>query len=80
MDPPALCFIAANPTRWEKGGVSMLMDDDPVRKAPRRLDEMSIEELKERIAALRAEIEAAEGMIARKEASRQAAEAAFFRK
>ena len=57
----------------------MLVDDDPVRKPQRKLDEMSIDELKERIVALKADIEAAEAMIARKEASRKAADAAFFR-
>jgi uncharacterized small protein (DUF1192 family) len=56
-----------------------MVDDDPVRKAPRRLDEMSIEELKERIGTLRSEIAAVEAMIERKEASRKAADAAFFR-
>lgn len=57
----------------------MISDEEPVRTVRRSLDDMSIQELKDRIDALREEIAACEQMIARKEASRKAAEAAFFR-
>jgi len=40
---------------------------------------MSIEELKERIETLRTDIAACERMIEKKEATRKAAEAAFFK-
>ncbi len=45
---------------------------------PKNLDPMSVDELRDYILALRAEIERAEGEIAKKEASKAAA-AAFFR-
>ena len=57
----------------------MMFDEEPVRVAKRLLDDMSIQELKERIEALKAEIAACEAMIARKEATRKAADAAFFK-
>ena len=57
----------------------MMFDEEPVRVAKRLLDDMSIQELKERIEALKSEITACEAMIARKEATRKAAEAAFFK-
>lgn len=58
----------------------MLFDEEPVRTTRRLLDEMSIQELKERIETLKAEIGACEAAIAKKEASRQAADAAFFKR
>jgi|688.fasta_scaffold243454_2 uncharacterized small protein (DUF1192 family) len=57
----------------------MISDEEPIRTVRRSLDDMSIQELKDRMDALREEIAACEQMIARKEASRKAAEAAFFR-
>jgi len=57
-----------------------LFDEEPVRVVkPRALDDMSIQELTEKIEALKGEITACEAMIARKEATRKAAEAAFFK-
>ena len=57
----------------------MTFDEEPVRVVKRSLDDMSIQDLKERIEALKAEITACEAMIARKEATRKAADAAFFK-
>lgn len=57
----------------------MMFDEEPVRVTKRLLDDMSIQELKERIEALKSEIQACEAMIAKKEATRKAAEAAFFK-
>jgi len=57
----------------------MTFDEEPVRIVKRTLDDMSIQDLKERIEALQAEIAACEQMIAKKEATRKAAEAAFFK-
>jgi uncharacterized small protein (DUF1192 family) len=66
---------AARPERrW-----AMLFDEEPVRTTKRLLDDMSIQELKERIEALKADIQACEAAIAKKEASRLAADAAFFK-
>lgn len=45
----------------------------------RSLDDMSIQELKERIESLKNDIAACEQMILKKEATRKAAEAAFFK-
>ena len=45
----------------------------------RSLDDMSIQDLKERIETLKGEIAACEQMIVKKEATRKAAEAAFFK-
>jgi uncharacterized small protein (DUF1192 family) len=56
-----------------------MFDDEPVRKAKRLLDDMSIEEIRERIEALKQEITACEAAVAKKEATRKAAEAAFFK-
>jgi uncharacterized small protein (DUF1192 family) len=54
--------------------------EEEARPRPQRLlDDMSIDELRERVEVLRAEIAAAEAAIARKEATRRAAEAAFGR-
>lgn len=58
----------------------MTFDEEPIRSAVKRqLDDMSIQELKERIDALKQEITACEAMITKKEATRKAAEAAFFK-
>jgi uncharacterized small protein (DUF1192 family) len=58
----------------------MMSDEEPVRVAlKRQLDDMSIQDLKERIETLKQEITACEGMITKKEATRKAAEAAFFK-
>ena len=57
----------------------MTFDEEPVRVVKRLLDDMSIQELKERIEALKQEISACEAMINKKEATRKAAEAAFFK-
>lgn len=57
----------------------MNFEEEPIRKAKRGLDEMSIEELKERIETLKTEIGACEQMVLKKEATRKAAEAAFFK-
>jgi len=57
----------------------MTFDEEPVRTVKRTLDDMSIQDLKERIETLKGEIAACEQMIAKKEATRKAAEAAFFK-
>lgn len=58
----------------------MTFDEEPVRfTKPRALDEMSIQDLRERIETLKGEIAACEAMIVKKEATRKAAEAAFFK-
>lgn len=57
----------------------MLFDEEPVRSVKRLLDDMSIDELKERIVALKEEIARCEAQVVRKEATRKAAEAAFFK-
>jgi len=57
----------------------MTFDEEPVRVVKRTLDDMSIQDLKERIEALKGEIAACEQMIEKKEATRKAAEAAFFK-
>lgn len=58
----------------------MTFDEEPIRTAMKRsLDDMSIQELKERIEALKGDISACEAMIVKKEATRKAAEAAFFK-
>jgi uncharacterized small protein (DUF1192 family) len=56
-----------------------LFDEEPVRVVKRALDDMSIQELKEKIETLKADIAACEAMIVKKEATRKAAEAAFFK-
>jgi uncharacterized small protein (DUF1192 family) len=56
------------------------MSEEELSAKPRRLlEDMSVAELKERIVSLREAIAACEAMIERKEASRRAAEAAFFK-
>ncbi|MBU6318307.1 MAG: DUF1192 family protein [Alphaproteobacteria bacterium] len=57
----------------------MWADEDPVKKPARLLEDMSISELSDRIDALKDEIRLCEAAIARKEASRKAAEQAFFK-
>lgn len=57
----------------------MNFEEEPVRTVKRGLDDMSIQELRERIEMLRADIAACEQMIVKKEATRKAAEAAFFK-
>jgi uncharacterized small protein (DUF1192 family) len=57
----------------------MNFEEEPVRTVKRGLDDMSIEELKERIETLRTDIAACERMIEKKVATRKAAEAAFFK-
>lgn len=57
----------------------MLFDEEPIRNVKRLLDDMSIDELKERIGTLQAEIARCEAAITKKEATRRAAEAAFFK-
>jgi uncharacterized small protein (DUF1192 family) len=57
----------------------MLFDEEPVRSVKRLLEDMSIDELKERIETLKAEIGKCESAIVKKEATRKAAEAAFFK-
>jgi uncharacterized small protein (DUF1192 family) len=57
----------------------MNFDEEPIRVVKRALDDMSIQELKERIEALKTDIAACEQMIVKKEATRKAAEAAFFK-
>jgi uncharacterized small protein (DUF1192 family) len=61
------------------GEAAMNFDEEPIRVVKRALDDMSIQELKERIEALKADIVACEQMIVKKEATRKAAEAAFFK-
>ena len=57
----------------------MNFDDEPVRVVKKLLEDMSIQDLKERIDMLKAEVSACEAMIVKKEATRKAAEAAFFK-
>ena len=58
----------------------MTFDEEPIRTAVKRsLDDMSIQDLKDRSEALKGEISACESMIVKKEATRKAAEAAFFK-
>ncbi|HVY90569.1 MAG TPA: DUF1192 domain-containing protein [Hyphomonadaceae bacterium] len=56
-----------------------LFDEEPVRVVKRLLEDMSIQELREKIESLKGEIAACEAMIVKKEATRKAAEAAFFK-
>ncbi|MBI1339773.1 DUF1192 family protein [bacterium] len=58
----------------------MLGDEELTPKTKRLLEDMSINELKERIERLNAEIALCEAEIAKKEATRRAAEAAFFKR
>lgn len=55
------------------------MDEDALAPKKRLLEDMSIEELKEKIVELTGEIEACKAAIEKKEVSRKAAEAAFFK-
>ena len=57
-----------------------IFDEEPVRVTkPRMHDDMSIQDLKDRIEELKTEIASCEAAIAKKEATRKAAEAAFFK-
>jgi uncharacterized small protein (DUF1192 family) len=57
-----------------------IFDEEPVRVTkPRALDDMSIQDLKDRVEELRTEIAVCEAIIAKKEATRKAADAAFFK-
>jgi uncharacterized small protein (DUF1192 family) len=62
-----------------RGDTAMTFDEEPIRVVKRALDDMSIQELKERIETLKGDIAACEAMIVKKEATRKAAEAAFFK-
>ena len=57
----------------------MLFEEEPTPKKKRLLDDMSIVEIRERIEELRLEIANCEAAIVKKEATRKAAEAAFFK-
>ena len=57
----------------------MLFEEEPVKKAKRLVDEMSIEDLRERILELKQEISVCEAAITKIEATRKAADAAFFK-
>jgi uncharacterized small protein (DUF1192 family) len=57
----------------------MWADEEPVKKPARLLEDMSISELSDRIETLKEQIRLCEAAIARKEASRKAAEQAFFK-
>lgn len=57
----------------------MVSDEEPMGRPKRLLEDMSIEELREKIEDLKAQIAACEAQITRKEASRKAAETAFFK-
>ena len=55
------------------------MDEEPITTRKRLLEDMSIEELREKIIQLNGEIENCKSAIEKKEASLKAAEAAFFK-
>ena len=57
----------------------MTFDEEPVRVVKKLLEDMSIQDLRERIDMLKTEISACEATITKKEATRKAAEAAFFK-
>jgi uncharacterized small protein (DUF1192 family) len=57
----------------------MMFDEEPVKKPKRMVDDMSIEDLRERIIELKQEISVCEAAITKKEATRKAADAAFFK-
>ena len=52
----------------------------PKPKAAKKLDDMGVEEINERIKALEAEIEACKAMLTRKSSDRAAADAFFSKK
>ena len=54
-----------------------MFEEEPVIKPARALEDMSLEELRERINVLEAEIEATRSMIVKKEAQKKAADAFF---
>ena len=57
----------------------MLFEEDAAPRKKRQLDDMSIVEIRERIEEMKQEIAACEAAIVKKEATRKAAEAAFFK-
>ena len=57
----------------------MVFEEEPVKKAKRMVEDMSIEDLRERITELKQEIAVCEAAITKKEATRKAADAAFFK-
>ena len=57
----------------------MLFDEEPAKKPKRLVEDMSIEDLRERILELKQEISVCEAAITKKEATRKAADAAFFK-
>jgi uncharacterized small protein (DUF1192 family) len=59
--------------------MAMLFEEDAVPRKKRQLDDMSIVEIRERIEEMKQEIAACEAAIVKKEATRKAAEAAFFK-
>ena len=61
------------------GGAAVTFEEEPIRVVKRGLDDMSIQELKDRIETLKGDIAACDAMIVKKEATRKAAEAAFFK-
>jgi uncharacterized small protein (DUF1192 family) len=60
----------------------MSVEDEflPKPKAAKKLDEMGVQEIKDRIALLEAEIEACKAMLHRKGSDRAAADALFSKK
>jgi uncharacterized small protein (DUF1192 family) len=66
----------------EKTEEHMTFEDDlaPKPKAARKLEELSVEELRERITLLEAEIEASKAMLHQKSSGRAAADALFSKK
>lgn len=67
------------PDGVQREETAMTFDEEPIRVVKRSLDDMSIQDLKERIETLKGEIAACEQTIVKKEATRKAAEAAFFK-
>jgi uncharacterized small protein (DUF1192 family) len=59
--------------------MAMLFEEDAAPRKKRQLDDMSIVEIRERIEEMKQEIAACEAAIVKKEATRKAAEAAFFK-
>ena len=57
----------------------MLFEEEPVKKAKRLVEDMSIDDLRERIIELKQEISVCEAAITKKETTRKAADAAFFK-
>ena len=57
----------------------MLFEEEPVKKAKRLVEDMSIDDLRERIIELKQEISVCEAAITKKHTTRKAADAAFFK-